>query len=131
MHHFYITNHELPVTHTQIERVMPISINYFKQFISSVTTVHRILASLDIGPDSLLSTHYQNTNTPTTQSRSNQSVFTMPSEPDHHQIYRVGQKKTGLFFRLDNFVTASPRKACSMSKFSKFYREKGTKLAFQ
>ena len=24
-------------------------------------------------------------------------------------------KKTGLFFRLDNFVTVSPRKACSMS----------------
>ena len=45
-------------------------------------------------------------------------------------LYRVGQK-TGLFFRLDNFVTVSPRKACSMSKFSKFYREKGTKLAFQ
>ena len=39
--------------------------------------------------------------------------------------------KTGLFFRLDNFVTVSPRKACSMSKFSQFYREKGTKLAFQ
>ena len=38
-------------------------------------------------------------------------------------IYRVGQK-TGLFFRLDNFVTVSPRKACSMSKFSQFYREK-------
>jgi len=33
-------------------------------------------------------------------------------------------KKTGLFFRLDNFVTVSPRKACSMSKFSQFYREK-------
>jgi len=45
-------------------------------------------------------------------------------------IYRVGQK-TGLFFRLDNFVTVSPRKACSISKFSQFYREKGTKLAFQ
>jgi len=36
--------------------------------------------------------------------------------------YRVGQK-TGLFFRLDNFVTVSPRKACSMSKFSKFTTE--------
>jgi len=44
--------------------------------------------------------------------------------------YRVGQK-TGLFFRLDNFVTVSRRKACSMSKFSKFYPEKGTKLVFQ
>jgi len=31
--------------------------------------------------------------------------------------YRVGQK-TGLFFRLDNFVTISPRKACSMSKLT-------------
>jgi len=62
MHHFYITNHELPVTHTQTEHVMPISSNYFKQFISSVTTVHRILACLDIGPDSLLSTHYNNNN---------------------------------------------------------------------
>jgi len=45
-------------------------------------------------------------------------------------IYRVGQKN-GLFFRLDNCVTVSPRKVCSMSKFSQFYREKGTKLAFQ
>ena len=45
-------------------------------------------------------------------------------------IYRVGQK-TALFFRLDNFVTFSPRKACSKSKFSKFYPEKGTKLVFQ
>jgi len=51
-------------------------------------------------------------------------------EMDCTHIYRVGQK-TGLFFRLDNFVTVSPRKACSMSKFSQFYREKGTKLAFQ
>ena len=42
-----------------------------------------------------------------------------------------GGPKNGLFFRLDNFVTVSPRKACSMSKFSQFYREKGTKLAFQ
>ena len=31
-------------------------------------------------------------------------------------MYRVGQKN-GLFFRLYNFVTVSPRKACSMSKF--------------
>jgi len=47
-------------------------------------------------------------------------------------IISVGwAKKTGLFFGLDNFVTVSPRKACSMSKFSQFYREKGTKLAFQ
>jgi len=38
--------------------------------------------------------------------------------------YTGWAKKTGLFFRLDNFVTVSPRKACSMSKFSKFYREK-------
>jgi len=33
-------------------------------------------------------------------------------------------KKTGLFFRLDNFVVVSPRKACSLSKFLQFYREK-------
>ena len=45
--------------------------------------------------------------------------------------YTGWAKKTGLFFRLDNFVTVSPRKACSMSKFSQFYREKGTELAFQ
>ena len=44
--------------------------------------------------------------------------------------YRVGQKKRTVF-RLDNFVTVSPRKACSMSKFSQFYPEKGRKLAFQ
>jgi len=42
-----------------------------------------------------------------------------------------GGPKNGLFFRLDNFVTVSPSKACSMSKFSQFYRKKGTKLAFQ
>jgi len=38
-------------------------------------------------------------------------------------IYRVGQKNRTVF-RLDNFVTVIPIKACSMSKFSKFYREK-------
>jgi len=38
--------------------------------------------------------------------------------------YTGWAKKTGLFFRLDNFVTVSPRKAYSMSKFSQFYREK-------
>jgi len=42
-----------------------------------------------------------------------------------------GPKNRTVFFRLDNFVTVSPRKVCSVSKFSKFYREKGTKLAFQ
>jgi len=46
-------------------------------------------------------------------------------------FYTGWAKKTALFFRLDNFVTVSPRKACSMSKFSKFYPEKGTKLVFQ
>ena len=35
-----------------------------------------------------------------------------------------GGPKNRTVFRLDNFVTVSPRKACSMSKFSKFYREK-------
>jgi len=35
-----------------------------------------------------------------------------------------GPKKPGLVFRLDNFVMVTPRKVCSMSKFSKFYREK-------
>ena len=41
-----------------------------------------------------------------------------------------GGPKNWTIFRLDNFVTVSPRKACSMSKFSKFYGEKGTKFAF-
>jgi len=41
----------------------------------------------------------------------------------HSRLYRVGQKNRTVF-RLDNFVTVSPRKACSMSKFSQFYREK-------
>ena len=41
-----------------------------------------------------------------------------------------GGPKNMTIFRLDNFVTVSPRKACSMSKFSKFYGEKGTKFAF-
>ena len=53
---------------------------------------------------------------------------------DYINIYKIvttyiymhvqGGLKNGLFFRLDNFVTVSPRKACSMSKFSKFYPEK-------
>jgi len=45
--------------------------------------------------------------------------------------YTGWAKKNRTVFRLDNFVTVSPRKACSISKFSQFYREKGTKLAFQ
>ena len=51
------------------------------------------------------------------------------SRPPHcrlsvkHWLYKVGQKNRTVF-RLDNFVTVSPRKACSMSKFSTFYREK-------
>jgi len=49
---------------------------------------------------------------------------------EKYVMYRVGQKN-GVFFRLDNFVTVSPRKACSMSKFSKFYPEKAIKLVFQ
>jgi len=36
----------------------------------------------------------------------------------------TGWSKKRIVFRLDNFVTVSPRKACSMSKFSKFYLEK-------
>ena len=39
-------------------------------------------------------------------------------------VYTGWAKKTGLFFRLDNFVTVSPRKACSMSKFSNFIEKK-------
>ena len=35
-----------------------------------------------------------------------------------------GGPKNRTVFRLDNFVTVSPRKACSMSKFSQFYGEK-------
>jgi len=38
-------------------------------------------------------------------------------------LYRMGQKNRTVF-RLDNFVMVSPRKACSISKFSQFYREK-------
>jgi len=45
-------------------------------------------------------------------------------------IYTGGPKNRTVF-GLDNFVTVSPKKACNMSKFSKFYREKNTKLAFQ
>jgi len=45
-------------------------------------------------------------------------------------IFIQGGPKKRTVFRLDNFVTVSPRKACSVSKFSTFYREKGTKLAF-
>lgn len=36
------------------------------------------------------------------------------------RMYRVGQK-TRLFLRVDNFTTVSCRKACDMSKVSKFY----------
>ena len=35
-----------------------------------------------------------------------------------------GGPKNRTVFSLDNFVTVSPRKACSMSTFSQFYREK-------
>ena len=42
-----------------------------------------------------------------------------------------GGPKNGLFFRLDNFVTVSPRKACSMSKFRNFIEKKVKKLAFR
>jgi len=42
-----------------------------------------------------------------------------------------GGPKNRTVFRLDNFVTVSPRKACSMSKSLQRYRDKGTKLAFQ
>ena len=35
-------------------------------------------------------------------------------------------KKTGLFFRLNNFATVSGSNACDMSKFSKFYLEKNS-----
>ena len=38
--------------------------------------------------------------------------------------YTGWAKKNQTFFRLDNFVMVSPRKACSMSKFSKIFREK-------
>ena len=38
--------------------------------------------------------------------------------------YTGWAKKNRTVFRLDNFVTVSPRKACSMSKFSQFYGEK-------
>ena len=55
-----------------------------------------------------------------TESEFSVAVYTRRIYTD---IYRVGQK-TGLFFRLDNFVVVSPRKACSMLKFSQFYREK-------
>ena len=60
---------------------------------------------------------------------SGKRVRCQPYRPIGH--IQGGPKKTALFFRLDNFVTVSPRKACSMSKFSKFYPEKGTKLVFQ
>ena len=39
-------------------------------------------------------------------------------------LHLQGGPKNRTVFRLDNFVTVSPKKACSMSKFSKFYREK-------
>ena len=35
-----------------------------------------------------------------------------------------GGPKNRTVFRLDNFVTVSPRKACSVSKFLQFYPEK-------
>ena len=45
--------------------------------------------------------------------------------------YTGWAKKTGLFLRVDNFVTVSDRKACNMSKVCKFCQEKGIKLACQ
>jgi len=43
-----------------------------------------------------------------------------------YNLYRVGQK-TGLCWRVDNFVTVSG-KVCDMPKYSKFCVEKCTKL---
>ena len=43
----------------------------------------------------------------------------------------MGQKKTGLFLRVDNFATIGGRNVCDMSKFSKFYLEKNLRLAYQ
>jgi len=54
----------------------------------------------------------------------NSPVYSAPPRMFLSVKYTGWAKKTGLFFRLDNFVTVSPRKACSMSKSSKFYREK-------
>jgi len=53
------------------------------------------------------------------------------SIPIYFNKFIQGGPKNRTVFRLYNFVTVSPRKACSMSKFSQFYREKSTKLAFQ
>jgi len=58
------------------------------------------------------------------------SQLLLNSRTTFHDRYHANTwwaKKTRTVFRLDNFVTVSPRKACSMSKFSKFYREKGYK----
>jgi len=46
-------------------------------------------------------------------------------------IYRVGQKKTGPFFRVHKLVTVGARNVLDVSKFSKFYLEKNVKLACQ
>ena len=48
----------------------------------------------------------------------------LANSADNKQSLYTGWAKKRTVFRLDNFVTVSPRKACSMSKFSKFYREK-------
>ena len=45
--------------------------------------------------------------------------------------YTGWAKKTGLFFRVNNFATVGGRNACDMSKFSKFYVGKNIKLAYQ
>jgi len=45
------------------------------------------------------------------------SCMCVLDDKQHFKTCTGWAKKTGLFFRLDNFVTVSPRKACSMSKF--------------
>ena len=53
------------------------------------------------------------------------------SEYKKEQEIQGGPKKTGLFFRVDNFATVGDRNACDTSKFSKFYLEKNLKLAYK
>ena len=46
-------------------------------------------------------------------------------------IYRVGQKKTGPFLRVNNFVKVSGRKACYTPKVCKFCLEDIVKDSYQ
>jgi len=53
----------------------------------------------------------------------------VPNVTDTNTLHTGWAQKTELFLRVDNFATASGRKACDMSTVFKFCLEKSVKVA--